>query len=198
MRPALIALTCLATLTACGATTNRPVTVVDRPLPPADTFNTREADRRALLNDFADLTETQPFDVPFTSRLRYQGLLNTTLGPSRNVIGEVDLNVDTVRETISGTAGNFRNQFNRDLQGELEIFRGTFDENPDFGDNQAVAGLRGTLREGSLRDYAISGQIQGDVLGRDARAFEGTVTGAVKINGGPQEVIKGGIVAERQ
>ncbi|MEJ6399175.1 hypothetical protein [Yoonia sp. 208BN28-4] len=200
MRSALLTVSLISGLSACGTATRTANVAAPDPIVPApvtDSFNRRENERRALLNDFGTLDVTRPGDLPFTSRLQYEGLLNTTLGERRDVIGEVDIEVDTFRDTIDGSAGNFRDQFNRRVDGELELFRGEFDARPDADRNQAVAGVRGTLREGNFRDYAISGQLQGDVLGRDAQAFEGTLTGSVKIDGAPQQPIKGGVVAER-
>ncbi len=197
MRTFTIALPVLLGLTACGAATNPGAPSYQPPPPPPDTYNTRTAERNILLDEFAALPLTESSQLPFSANLGYRGLLNTTLGPDKDVIGNVDMNIDLLRETVSGSAGNFRDNSNRSVDGTLEIFRGTFNDQPGPHDYQAVAGLRGNLTDAFRRDYAVSGQLEGDVLGRNAQAFEGIVTGAVKVDGGPQQGIKGGVVAER-
>lgn len=199
MRHFIVTLPLIISLTACGAATRSNSPEYQRPvtLPPVDTFDTRDRERQGLLNEFATLTETPSSQLPFAADLEYRGLLNTTLGPRRDVIGNVEIEVDVFRNTVSGSATNFIDESNRNVDGTLEIFGGRFDENPGPQENQAVAGLRGTLTDRFLRDYSVSAQLQGDVLGRNAQAFEATINGAVKVDGGAQEFIKGGIVAER-
>lgn len=177
-----------------------PKTIVPAPVAPARTsFATQEATRRAMLNDFATLDLTPVRNLPLRGTLTYDGILNTSLGDNRQAIGDLNLDVSLGGiDRITGGVTNLVDDRNRPYKGQLSLINGAFDAVPFDGDYQARAGLTGLLTSPDLRQLSVSGQLEGDVLGRDAQAFEGIVTGAVKVDGGPQQPIKGGALADRQ
>jgi hypothetical protein len=190
-----------AFLSACGSavrTSDGPVITPPPQNPPARTFQTRDQGRRALLNDLAPLNLTPAARLPLNGTLTYDGHLNAALGNRDTVIGDLTVAVDLGRAEIRGAAGNFTNRFDDTYDGQLELFNGTFDETPSVGQYQSQAGVRGTLTDRFARDYAVSGRLEGDVLGSNAQGYEAVLSGAVKVNGGPQEAIKGGAVAVRR
>lgn len=192
-------------LSACGGSVVRPVTVtapVPTPAPltvvptvAEKTYQTRDADRRALLNDFAALDLTSPYDLPATGTLTYDGHLNAQLGDRADVIGDLEVEVDIGREEIRGSASNFVDQSNGNYTGQLDLFNGTFDEDPQLNEYQSSAQISGTLQGPSAHTYAVNGQLAGDVLGNSGDAFEGVLSGFVKVDGGGQEAFRGGAVA---
>ncbi|MTH79790.1 hypothetical protein [Paracoccus aestuariivivens] len=169
--PRIGALTLLATLAACGGSGGG-----DNDNPAAE-YSSDSARAARLVAQTANMTQTAAASMPMTGRAEYDGVVGMAFGgtpgslAASQMLGEVDLNADFGRGTISGEMDDFTTSDGRELNGELRVTGGRI-TGSDFGAN-----INGRLTGPGNVPGNVSGQVDGDFLGAGANAIRGTGTG---------------------
>lgn len=163
------AMALIATLAACGGSSGGS----DNPVAE---YGSDSARASRLVAQTANMTQTAAAAMPTTGRAEYDGVVGMAFGGApgslarAQMLGEVDLNADFARGTISGEMDDFTTADGRELSGSLRVNGGRI-SGSDF-----KANVNGRLTGAGKVPGNVSGRVDGDFLGAGANAIRGTGT----------------------
>lgn len=143
---------------------------------PATDYRGDAARADRLVAETTGLGQTAAAAMPTRGRAEYDGVVGMAFGgaphslASAEMLGEVDLTANFGTGRISGEFDDFNTASGQEMQGELRLSNGRI-SGAGF-----TADIAGNLTGTTNAPGAVSGAIDGDFLGSNAAAIEGTGT----------------------
>ncbi|NPD16822.1 hypothetical protein HOY34_16640 [Xinfangfangia sp. D13-10-4-6] len=132
------------------------------------------ANAARLVAETANLSQTSASSMPVTGRAEYDGVVGMAFGgapasiASAQMLGEMDLTANFATGQISGEFDDFNTAAGQELNGALRVTNGR------ITGNGFAADINGNLTGAGTAPGAVTGAINGDFLGTNAAAIEGT------------------------
>lgn len=144
-----------------------------------------------VISSTASLTRTSAASMPTVGRAEYDGVVGMAFGSApasladAQMLGDLDLDANFSRGTITGEMDDFNTRNGREINGELRLTNGK------ISGSKLSAGVSGNLTGGNKSPGAVNGSVNGEFLGNGASAVRGS--GSANSTGGKMGIIFTGI-----